>query len=90
MTSFYSGTQINIQALAETLDQLPSTKDEVAKVTNYLNASASDIHTGLEATEAAVKQAPLDQYRIGYLPPMPSLPAISKPLPKPKQNRHWC
>jgi CHAT domain-containing protein len=66
MTSFYSGTQINIQALAETLDQLPSTKDEVVKVARALNVPANDIHTGLEATEAAVKDAPLDQYRIIY------------------------
>jgi CHAT domain-containing protein/Tfp pilus assembly protein PilF len=66
MTSFYSGTQINVQALAETLDQLPSTKDEVVKVAKALNAPASDIRTGLEATEAAVKQARLDQYRIVY------------------------
>jgi CHAT domain-containing protein len=66
MTDFYSGTQINIPALAETLDQLPSTKDEVLKVAKTLNADASDIHTGLEATETAVKRAPLDQYRIVY------------------------
>jgi CHAT domain-containing protein/Tfp pilus assembly protein PilF len=66
MTSFYSGTQINIPALAETLVQLPSTREEVKKVGNLLNAPASDLHTGLEATEAAVKQAPLDQYRIVY------------------------
>jgi len=66
MTSFYSGTQINVQALAETLDQLPSTKDEVVKVARALNVPPSDIHTGLEATETAVKQAPLDQYRIVY------------------------
>jgi CHAT domain-containing protein len=66
MTNFYSGTHIDIPALAETLDQLPSTRDEVEKVAKTLNAPASDIHTGLEATEAAVKQAPLDQYRIVY------------------------
>jgi CHAT domain-containing protein/Flp pilus assembly protein TadD len=66
MVNFYSGTQINIPALAETLEQLPSTKDEVTKIANTLNARAGDIHTGLEATEAAVKQAPLDQYRIIY------------------------
>jgi CHAT domain-containing protein len=66
MTSFYSGTQINVQALAETLDQLPSTKDEVERVGKALNVPASDIHTGLEATEAAVKKAALDQYRIVY------------------------
>jgi CHAT domain-containing protein len=72
MTSFYSGTQINVHALAETLDQLPSTKQEVAKVANALNVPASDIHTGLEATESAVKQAPLDQYRIVYFATTPS------------------
>jgi CHAT domain-containing protein/Tfp pilus assembly protein PilF len=66
MMSYYSGTQIDVQALAETLGQLPSTKDEVAKVAKALNVSENDIHTGLEATEAAVKQAPLDQYRIVY------------------------
>jgi CHAT domain-containing protein len=66
MASFYSGTQINVQALAETLDQLPSTKDEVVKVARALNVPANDIHTGLEATETAVKRAPLDQYRIVY------------------------
>ena len=66
MTNFYSGTQIDIPALAETLGQLPSTKVEVVKVAKTLNAPASDIHTGLAATETAVKQAPLDQYRIVY------------------------
>jgi CHAT domain-containing protein len=66
MTSFYSGTQIDIQALAETLDQLPSTKKEVIKVANALNVSTGDIHTGLGASETAVKQEPLAQYRIVY------------------------
>jgi CHAT domain-containing protein len=64
--SFYSGTQIDVPAFAETLAQLPSTKDEVVKIAKALNASSNDIHTGLEATEAAVKEAPLDQYRIVY------------------------
>jgi CHAT domain-containing protein len=66
MPNFYLGTQIDIPALAETLDQLPSTKDEVVKIARTLNAPVSDIHTGLEATETAVKKAPLDQYRIIY------------------------
>jgi CHAT domain-containing protein len=66
MTDFYSGTQINIPALAETLDQLPSTKDEVMNVAKTLDIPARDIHTGLDATETAVKQAKLDQYRIVY------------------------
>jgi CHAT domain-containing protein len=66
MTNFYSGTQIDIPALAETLYQLPSTKDEVMKVAKTLDVPARDIHTGLGATETAVKQAKLDQYRIVY------------------------
>ena len=66
MTNFYSGTQINIQALAESLPQLPSTRAEVLNIAKTLNVSASDIHLGLEATVTAVKKAPLDQYRIVY------------------------
>ena len=42
------------------------TKDEVLKVAKTLNAPENDIHTGLAATETAVKQAALDQYRIVY------------------------
>jgi CHAT domain-containing protein/Tfp pilus assembly protein PilF len=66
MTNFYSGTQINIQALAESLPQLPSTRAEVLNIAKTLNVPASDIHLGLEATVTAVKKAPLDQYRIVY------------------------
>ena len=66
MTNFYSGTQIDIPALLENLDPLEKTKDEVLKVAKTLNAPENDIHTGLAATETAVKQAPLDQYRIVY------------------------
>ena len=36
------------------------------KVAKTLDVPASDIHAGLEATETAVKQAKLDQYRIVY------------------------
>jgi hypothetical protein len=66
MTNFYSGTQIDIQALAESLPQLPSTRAEVLNIAKTLNVPASDIHLGLEATVTAVKKAPLDQYRIIY------------------------
>jgi tetratricopeptide (TPR) repeat protein len=59
-------TRIDVSALAESLDPLPSTKDEVVKVGRMLNVPVSDIHTGLEATETAIKQAALDQYRIVY------------------------
>jgi CHAT domain-containing protein len=43
-----------------------STVVEVMKVAKTLDVPASDIHAGLEATETAVKQAKLDQYRIVY------------------------
>jgi CHAT domain-containing protein len=66
MTGFYSGTQINLAALAESLPQLPSTRDEVLNVAKTLNVPADEVHLGLEATETNVKKAPLDQYRIVY------------------------
>jgi CHAT domain-containing protein/Tfp pilus assembly protein PilF len=66
MSDFYSGTQINIPALAESLPQLPSTRDEVLNIAKTLNVPASEVHLGLEATETAVKKAPLGQYRIVY------------------------
>ena len=66
MTNFYSGTQIDILALAETLPQLPSTRGEVLNIARTLNVPASDIHLGLDATETAVKKASLDEYRIVY------------------------
>ena len=66
MTNFYSGTQIDISALAERLPQLPSTRTEVLNIAKTLNVPAGDIHVGLDATVTAVKTSPLDQYRIVY------------------------
>jgi CHAT domain-containing protein len=48
------------------LPQLPSTRDEVLNIAKILNAPASDVRVGLDATETAVKRAALDQYRIIY------------------------
>jgi CHAT domain-containing protein/Flp pilus assembly protein TadD len=66
ITSFYSGTQIDIGALAERLPQLPGTRAEVQAIANSLGARSGDIKLGLAATETAVKKAKLDQYRIVY------------------------
>src|ERR1700726_3719123 len=66
VTSFYSGTQIDIAALAERLPQLPGTRAEVQAIANSLGARSGDIKLGLAATETAVKTAKLDQYRIVY------------------------
>ena len=66
MTSFVSGTQLDIGALAEDLPQLPSTRDEVQTIAKTLQVDPSDIKLGLDATVTAVKEAKLDQYRVVY------------------------
>ena len=66
ITEFYRGTELNTADLAERLPQLPGTKVEVEAIGKALNVAASDIKLGLAATETAVKQAKLDQYRIVY------------------------
>ena len=66
LASFVSGTQIDIAALAENLDQLSGTRDEVQAIAKVLQVDASDLHFGLDATETAVKNARLGEYRIVY------------------------
>jgi CHAT domain-containing protein/Tfp pilus assembly protein PilF len=66
ITSFYRGTQVDVAAIGEYLPQLPGTRKEVQQIAEDLHADAADIKLGLAATEAAVKQAKLDQYRIVY------------------------
>jgi CHAT domain-containing protein/tetratricopeptide (TPR) repeat protein len=66
MTSFATGAQIDVPLLAETLEQLPSTRDEVQTIAKLLDVDARDIKLGLDATVTAVKGANLDQYRIVY------------------------
>ena len=66
ITSFYNGTQIDVATLGENLPQLPGTRTEVEAIAKALKADPSDIKLGLNATETAVKQANLAQYRIVY------------------------
>jgi CHAT domain-containing protein len=66
ITSFYRGTQVDVAEIGEALDQLPGTRREVKKIAVDMKADPRDIKLGLEATETAVKQARLDQYRIVY------------------------
>ena len=66
ITSFYRGTQIDVASVGEYLPQLPGTRKEVRQVANELKVSDDDLKLGLAATETAVKQAKLDQYRIVY------------------------
>src|SRR5262249_5813183 len=51
---------------ADTMPQLPGTRVEVETISKDLKIAAGDIHFGRSASEAAVKQAKLDQYRIVY------------------------
>jgi CHAT domain-containing protein len=66
ITSFYRGTQVDVAAIGEYLPQLPGTGKEVQQIAAELKTDRGDIRLGLAATEAAVKQAKLDQYRIVY------------------------
>jgi CHAT domain-containing protein len=66
LTSFYRGTQVNVAAIGEYLPQLPGTRKEAQQIAAELKADTADIRLGLNATETAVKQAKLDQYRIVY------------------------
>jgi CHAT domain-containing protein len=66
MTSFVTGTQIDISKLAENLPQLPSTRHEVQAIAKDLQVDPSDVKLGLDATVTAIKTAKLDQYRIVY------------------------
>ncbi len=66
ITSFYRGTQVDVAAIGEHLPQLPGTRREVKEIAAELKAPSQDVMLGLDATETAVKQAKLDQYRIVY------------------------
>jgi CHAT domain-containing protein/tetratricopeptide (TPR) repeat protein len=66
ITSFVRGTHIDIALLAEHLRRLPWTRVEVQSIAKALRVDPSDIRLGLDATETAVKDAKLDQYRIVY------------------------
>src|ERR1700730_17203233 len=66
ITSFYRGTQVDVAAIGEYLPQLPGTRKEAQQIAEDLKADPADIRLGLAATEAAVKQAKLDQYRVVY------------------------
>jgi CHAT domain-containing protein/Flp pilus assembly protein TadD len=66
ITSFYRGTQVDVAEIGEYLPQLPGTRKEVRAIAAELKTATGDVRFGLSATESAVKQAKLDQYRIVY------------------------
>ena len=65
-TAYYRGSEADLDVLRNGLPPLPETADELNAVAKQLGVPDSEIHLGATASEAAVKQAPLDQYRIVY------------------------
>jgi CHAT domain-containing protein len=65
-TAYYRGSRANLETLRSGLPPLPETADELKSVAKRLGAAERDIHLGMGATEAAVKKADLDSYRIVY------------------------
>ena len=65
-TAYFRGTETDLDTLRNGLPQLPETADELKAVAKRLDVPESEIHLGKTATEAAVKQAKLDDYRVVY------------------------
>jgi CHAT domain-containing protein len=66
IASFNRGTRVDVAAIGEHLAQLPGTRREVQQIAAELRAQPEELRVGLRATETAVKQTKLDQYRIVY------------------------
>jgi CHAT domain-containing protein len=64
--SVYRGLRADLDVLANALPPLPETGDELRAIAKSLNAPQSELRLEAAATETAVKQAKLDQYRIVY------------------------
>ncbi len=64
-TAYWRGGAVNMEALRE-LSPLPETEGELKTVARHLKASERDLRVGAAATETAVKQMDLTQYRIVY------------------------
>jgi CHAT domain-containing protein len=64
--AYWRGAEINRSALGNALHALPNTADELKAVAEKVGAPMSDIHLGAEASEATLKKAKLEDYRIIY------------------------
>ena len=65
-TEFWQGANVDRAKLGRALPPLPDTADELNIVARGLGVPSSEIRLGAEANEAAVKRAPLGDYRIVY------------------------
>jgi tetratricopeptide (TPR) repeat protein/CHAT domain-containing protein len=66
LSSFYQGSELDLRSLAESLPPLPGTRTEVETIAKDLDVGTEDVKLGLNATEKAVKQSKLADYRIVY------------------------
>jgi CHAT domain-containing protein/Flp pilus assembly protein TadD len=65
-TSYWRGADLNRSALGSALKPLPDTAVELQAVAQKLGAPLTDLYLGAQATETALKQATLTNYRIIY------------------------
>ncbi len=63
---FWQGAGVDRAVLARALPQLPDTATELQAVARSVGASAGDMALGRDATETAVRTAPLSNYRVVY------------------------
>ena len=66
LTSFYRGVTADTTALAQALPALPETAEELRAIAKILGAKPEDIKLGEAASVTAVKNEPLDNYRVVY------------------------
>ena len=65
-TAYWKGATVNLDTLRAELIPLPESEQELRSVAESVGAASEDLKLGAEASEAAVKLAPLENYRIIY------------------------
>ena len=66
VSTYFRGQRANLDALRTGLTPLPETSDELKSVASMLAAEPTSVVVGRAATEANVKAARLDAYRVVY------------------------
>jgi CHAT domain-containing protein/Tfp pilus assembly protein PilF len=65
-SDYWRGAAVDRAQMLNALPPLPDTADELITVAKAIDASQDDIYLGARATVAAVKHAPLANYRVVY------------------------
>lgn len=64
--AYWKGAKIDFEALYRALPELPETEEELKLIAQELGVDAKALRFGAQASESAVKQSDLSQYRIVY------------------------